>query len=508
MVRAGCVFVAGIHLSRAWTSGSFESVQWNAQCVHRLDLGLYSHLKEFLGNGVWTHVNSKGKIPSTWKISPEEDRTRDAVDSEPKLYQRAIPAPERGLENRVWIVETAAGPAIDRAWWKSLWHLPPPCAPQKQETGPDGDPSGVWRHLVHHRSKRQGQTEIPLASATTLCTTEARDRVRRRSLWYLAPPCAPQKQETEPDRDPLYHLVHHRSKRQGQMEIPLVSGTTVCTTEARDCARQRSLYTTLCTTEAGDRARRRSLYTTLCTTEARDRARRRSLYTTLCTTEARDRARWRSLYTTLCTTEARNRARWRSLWCLAPPCAPQKQETVPDRDPSGVWHHLVHHRSKRQCQTEISLVSGTTLCTTEARNSQTEIPLYHLVHHRSKKQSQTEIPLYHLVYHRSKRQCQTEIPLYHLMHHRSKRPRQTEIPLVSGTTLCTTEARDRARRRSLWCLAPPCAPQKRETEPDGDPLYQLVHQVVQRGLTDEMDFFLFLFLNLCGHYIDWRNGWY
>ena len=46
MVRAGCVFVAGIHPSRTWTSGSFESVRWNA-CVHRLDLGLYSHPKEF-----------------------------------------------------------------------------------------------------------------------------------------------------------------------------------------------------------------------------------------------------------------------------------------------------------------------------------------------------------------------------------------------------------------------------------------------------------------------------
>ena len=66
MVRAGCVFVAGIHPSRSWTSGSFESVRWNA-CVHRLDLGLCSYPKEFWGSGVWTHVNSKGKIPSTGK---------------------------------------------------------------------------------------------------------------------------------------------------------------------------------------------------------------------------------------------------------------------------------------------------------------------------------------------------------------------------------------------------------------------------------------------------------
>ena len=65
ILHAGCVFVADIHLSWTWMSGSFESVQWNA-CVHRLDLRLYSHLKEFLGNGVRTHVNSRGKIPSTW----------------------------------------------------------------------------------------------------------------------------------------------------------------------------------------------------------------------------------------------------------------------------------------------------------------------------------------------------------------------------------------------------------------------------------------------------------
>ena len=57
-------------------SESFKSMQWNA-CVHRLDLGLYSHPKEFEASGggvgggrdkVITHVNSKGKIPSTGKI--------------------------------------------------------------------------------------------------------------------------------------------------------------------------------------------------------------------------------------------------------------------------------------------------------------------------------------------------------------------------------------------------------------------------------------------------------
>ena len=67
MVHAGCVFVAGIHPSRTWMSGSFEFTPWNA-CVHRLDLCLYSHSKEFLRNGARTHVNSKGKIPSTGNI--------------------------------------------------------------------------------------------------------------------------------------------------------------------------------------------------------------------------------------------------------------------------------------------------------------------------------------------------------------------------------------------------------------------------------------------------------
>ena len=58
--------LAGIHSSRTWMSRSIESVRWNA-CRHRLDLGLYSHLKEFWGNGVRTHINSE-EIPSTRKI--------------------------------------------------------------------------------------------------------------------------------------------------------------------------------------------------------------------------------------------------------------------------------------------------------------------------------------------------------------------------------------------------------------------------------------------------------
>ena len=68
MVRAGCVFVAGIHPSRTWTSGSFESVRWNA-CMHRLDLGLYSHPKEFFGEWSWNPCYLQGKNPLYQKIS-------------------------------------------------------------------------------------------------------------------------------------------------------------------------------------------------------------------------------------------------------------------------------------------------------------------------------------------------------------------------------------------------------------------------------------------------------
>ena len=56
-------------------AGSFGSVRWNGY-VHRLHLGLNSHPKEFFGNGVRTHVNSKGKIPFT--RSTGEHRTHDA----------------------------------------------------------------------------------------------------------------------------------------------------------------------------------------------------------------------------------------------------------------------------------------------------------------------------------------------------------------------------------------------------------------------------------------------
>ena len=83
MVYARCVFVADLDPSSTCMSGSFESVGWNTR-VHRLDLGLYSHPKEFLETEMRTHVNLKGKIPSTG--GPEEDQASGRTAS-PRHYR-------------------------------------------------------------------------------------------------------------------------------------------------------------------------------------------------------------------------------------------------------------------------------------------------------------------------------------------------------------------------------------------------------------------------------------
>ena len=90
-VHADCVFVAGIHPSRTWMSGSFESVRWNA-CVHRLDLDLYFHQTELWGHWFRTHVNSKGKIPSSggsgsWNPLSCITQASDPSTLPPELYE-------------------------------------------------------------------------------------------------------------------------------------------------------------------------------------------------------------------------------------------------------------------------------------------------------------------------------------------------------------------------------------------------------------------------------------
>ena len=61
--------------------------------MHRLDLGLYSHPKECFGGMEFEPMLTPREKSPLPKMSPEEDRTRDAVDSEPKHYQLSYSGP-------------------------------------------------------------------------------------------------------------------------------------------------------------------------------------------------------------------------------------------------------------------------------------------------------------------------------------------------------------------------------------------------------------------------------
>ena len=92
MVHAGCVFVAGIHLSMTWMSRSSESMWWNA-CLHRLDLCLYSHPKEPM-------LTPRVKSPLPKKNSSSEDRTHNAALNKtmsPTHYQLSYSGPHFSL---------------------------------------------------------------------------------------------------------------------------------------------------------------------------------------------------------------------------------------------------------------------------------------------------------------------------------------------------------------------------------------------------------------------------
>ena len=105
-------------------SGFFESMQWNA-CVHRLDLGLYSHLKEFWGNGVRTNVNSKGKVPCTGKNLRRGENLRDLTwNAEEEEGEAQSSARNQHLSGRV-----VGRPPQEREIWALLPSSPPPPPP-------------------------------------------------------------------------------------------------------------------------------------------------------------------------------------------------------------------------------------------------------------------------------------------------------------------------------------------------------------------------------------------
>ena len=80
-VHAGCVLLP------AFTCLGHGCQDLLSPCngiVHRLGLGLYSHPKEFWGNGVRTHVNSTGKNPLYQKLRGGSNLRRCITqDSEP-----------------------------------------------------------------------------------------------------------------------------------------------------------------------------------------------------------------------------------------------------------------------------------------------------------------------------------------------------------------------------------------------------------------------------------------
>ena len=76
--------------------------------MHKLDLSLYSHPKEFWGNGVRTHVISKGKIPFTG--NSEEDGTHDTASHRTvsSTHQGSYSSPLDGcrLQSLEFVTET------------------------------------------------------------------------------------------------------------------------------------------------------------------------------------------------------------------------------------------------------------------------------------------------------------------------------------------------------------------------------------------------------------------
>ena len=124
MVHVGCVFVAAIHPSRTWwMSESFESVRWNV-CVHRLGLGVYSHLKEFCWNGVRTHANSKGKIPSTRKILPRGGSNLQRCikqDSKPNALSMSYSRPSWLFE--IYVLSSVKFEIFKACIFHCIWYL-------------------------------------------------------------------------------------------------------------------------------------------------------------------------------------------------------------------------------------------------------------------------------------------------------------------------------------------------------------------------------------------------
>ena len=131
-------------LGHVWKSGSLESVRWNV-CVHRHDLSLYSHRKDFWGNGVRAHDNSKGKNPLYRRLrggsNPRHCMTRIASPTHYRLsYSAPLPPPPPPPP-------------------------PPPIPPNPPPTSTMATHSGAWCYRV------SAGTSLPGVSMRCSCDT-------------------------------------------------------------------------------------------------------------------------------------------------------------------------------------------------------------------------------------------------------------------------------------------------------------------------------------------------
>ena len=117
MVHAGCVYVADIRPSWAWTSRSVETMQRNA-CMHRIGLDLYSDPKEL--EEIWVSTfNNKCTRKNSQPDSSEAGRTCNAVSCMILFKTKsAVLSP-----HRVWWPRTAtpssptlSAPRLTPAW--------------------------------------------------------------------------------------------------------------------------------------------------------------------------------------------------------------------------------------------------------------------------------------------------------------------------------------------------------------------------------------------------------
>ena len=167
MVHVGCVVVASIHPCRTWMSGSFESMGWNA-CMHRLDLGLYSYPTKFGGNGVRTHVNSKGKIPST--RGSEEGR----------IY---------GTASR-----TSGSPTLPTELFQPLYHIHIMLLPVQHKYHERTPPLCPSSKIVHMKCRGPGGRSLP---SPVRCSIRGHRLFglasgKMSTLSAVAAPCSPQ----------------------------------------------------------------------------------------------------------------------------------------------------------------------------------------------------------------------------------------------------------------------------------------------------------------------------